>query len=69
MPGWTFPFRISIDFAFLKNILSAIVFSLICVFQEMIGVVCSTTAFKLILQANPRMAGKQKLSVRGVAGA
>jgi hypothetical protein len=31
MPGWTLPFRISIDFAFLKNILSAIVFSLICV--------------------------------------
>jgi hypothetical protein len=31
MPGWTLPFRISIDFAVLKNILSAIVFSLICV--------------------------------------
>jgi hypothetical protein len=36
-PGCTLPFRISMDFAVLKNILSATVFSLICIPRKMVA--------------------------------
>jgi hypothetical protein len=55
------PFRISIDFAFLKNILSATDFSLICVPYQFAPPLASGGAFKLILQAFPETPGYWRL--------